>query len=100
MTKKRITEIATHHQKAMGSVHPSFIIQTIEDAIEQALTEAKIFLQPDVSSSADGMGVYCKCGKIIYAVTCEHLKKDTEAQQELINHIANGYLVENVSKEQ
>jgi len=56
--------------------------------------------KPPVGSSADGMGVYCKCGKIIYAVTCEHLKKDTEAQQEIINHIANGYKVENVSKEQ
>jgi hypothetical protein len=53
-----------------------------------------------VGSSADGMGAYCKCGKIIYAVTFEHLKNDTEAQHELINYIANGYRVEKVSKEQ
>lgn len=53
-----------------------------------------------VGSNADGMGAYCKCGKIIYAVTYELLKKDTEAQQEVINHIANGYRVENVNKEQ
>jgi hypothetical protein len=52
MKKERITEIATHHQRAMSSVHPHAIIGTIEDAIEQALTEAKIFLQPDVSGNS------------------------------------------------
>lgn len=70
MTDKQITEIATRHQRTMCSVYPSYIIETIEEAIKEAL---KISCNPMLSevsppseqypdNEADGI-VFCgKCG--------------------------------------
>jgi len=68
--------------------------------------ETKITDETAISSNGvlgavrNSMGVYCKCGKIIFAVTCEHLKMDKEAQRDLMKYMADGYRTENVSKEQ
>lgn len=70
------------------------------------MTEQNLFTEPAITSNGmlgavrNSMGVYCKCGKIIFAVTCEHLKIDKEAQRDLMKYMADGYRTENVSKEQ
>jgi hypothetical protein len=56
--------------------------------------------QTQKSQELIGMGAYCKCGRIVYAVLYDKIRNDIEAQHEIINHIYNGYKVENVSKEQ
>lgn len=47
----------------------------------------------------DGVGVYCKCGKIIYAATNDCLKRDNEAQKDIDAYFDKGYRIGRVSKE-
>jgi hypothetical protein len=47
----------------------------------------------------DGVGVYCKCGKIIYAATNDCLKRDKEAQKDIDAYFDKGYQIGRVSKE-
>lgn len=42
LTKKQRLQIATSHQRQMSSVHPHAIIETIEDAIDEALSIANV----------------------------------------------------------
>lgn len=51
------------------------------------------------SPTKDGVGVYCKCGKIIYAATNDCLKMDKEAQKDIDSYFDKGYRIGRVSKE-
>lgn len=66
---------------------------------QTSTTEPPLVLNLDVSSSAvkDGVGVYCKCGMIIYAATKEaYARKETKA--EIDRYWDMGYRIGRISQ--
>ena len=55
----------------------------------------------ETENNTSGVAVYCKkCGKIIYAITDEHYRKDKKNRKEIEAYIYEGYSIGRVTKEE